>query len=98
MRGPPVSDLQDKKFSWTTQRGKHCWHPIAVMGVVDTFGQKLLLDFLILCKYISRLKLFSISFMIIYMNVSKVQIFYEGHTNGVGDGPIFLRPSHNIEL
>ena len=25
-------------FSWTTLRGKHCWHPIAVMGVVDTFG------------------------------------------------------------
>ena len=19
-------------------RGKHCWHPIAIMGVVDTFG------------------------------------------------------------
>ena len=26
-------------FSWTTLRGKHCWHPIAVIGVVDTFGQ-----------------------------------------------------------
>ena len=26
-------------FSWTTQRGKHCRHPIAVMGVVDTFGR-----------------------------------------------------------
>ena len=25
-------------FSWTTLRGKHGWHPIAVMGVVDTFG------------------------------------------------------------
>jgi hypothetical protein len=25
-------------FSWTTLRGKHCWHPIAVMGVVDPFG------------------------------------------------------------
>ena len=24
--------------SWTTLRGKHCRHPIAVMGVVDTFG------------------------------------------------------------
>ena len=24
-------------FSWTTLRGEHCWHPIAVMGVVDTF-------------------------------------------------------------
>ena len=23
-------------FSWL--RGKHCWHPIAIMGVVDTFG------------------------------------------------------------
>jgi hypothetical protein len=22
-------------FTW----GKHCWHPIAVMGIVDTFGQ-----------------------------------------------------------
>ena len=26
-------------FSWTTLRGKRCWHPIAVMGVVDTFEQ-----------------------------------------------------------
>ena len=25
-------------FSWTTLRDKHCRHPIAVMGVVDTFG------------------------------------------------------------
>ena len=25
-------------FSWTTLRGKHCRHPIAIMGVVDTFG------------------------------------------------------------
>ena len=25
-------------FSWTTLRDKHCWHPIAVMGVVDMFG------------------------------------------------------------
>ena len=25
-------------FSWTTLRGKHCRHLIAVMGVVDTFG------------------------------------------------------------
>ena len=24
-------------FSWTTLRGKHCQHPIAVMEVVDTF-------------------------------------------------------------
>ena len=28
-------------FSWTTLRGKHCWHPIAIMGVVDLgkYGQ-----------------------------------------------------------
>ena len=26
-------------FSWTTLRGKHCWHPIAIMGVVDKFEQ-----------------------------------------------------------
>ena len=25
-------------FSWTRLRGKHCRHPITVMGVVDTFG------------------------------------------------------------
>ena len=25
-------------FSWTTLIGKHCRHPIAEMGVVDTFG------------------------------------------------------------
>ena len=25
-------------FSWTTLRDKHCQHPIAIMGVVDTFG------------------------------------------------------------
>ena len=28
-------------FSWTTLRGKHCRHPIAIMGVVDTLGQSL---------------------------------------------------------
>ena len=27
-------------FSWTTLRDKHCRHPIAVMGVVDTFGHR----------------------------------------------------------
>ena len=25
-------------LSWTTLRGKYWWHPIAIMGVVDTFG------------------------------------------------------------
>ena len=25
-------------FSWITLRDKHCRHPIAVLGVVDTFG------------------------------------------------------------
>ena len=30
--------LQCLPFSWTTLRGKHCWHPIVVMGVADTFG------------------------------------------------------------
>ena len=25
-------------FSWATLRGKHCRHPVAVTGVVDTFG------------------------------------------------------------
>ena len=25
-------------FSWTILRGKHCQHPIAIMGVVDMFG------------------------------------------------------------
>ena len=34
-------------FSWTTLRGKHCRHPIAVMGVVDTFGQRHLRDWFI---------------------------------------------------
>ena len=29
--------LQCLAFSWTTLGGKHCQHPIAVMGVVDTF-------------------------------------------------------------
>ena len=28
-------------FSWTTLSGKHCWHPIAIMGVVDTFRPSL---------------------------------------------------------
>jgi hypothetical protein len=28
-------------FSWTTLRGEHCRHPIAVMGVVDTFEHEL---------------------------------------------------------
>ena len=29
---------QCSPFSWTTLRDKHCRHPIAVMGVLDTFG------------------------------------------------------------
>ena len=29
-------------FSWITLRGKHCRHPIAVIVVVDTFGQGVL--------------------------------------------------------
>jgi hypothetical protein len=33
---------QCSPFSWTTLRGKHCRHPIAVMGVVDTFGPALI--------------------------------------------------------
>ena len=28
-------------FSWTTLRGKHCRHPIVVMGVLDTLGLSL---------------------------------------------------------
>ena len=31
-------------FSWTTLRGKHCQHPIAVMGAVYMFGSKVLGD------------------------------------------------------
>ena len=30
-------------FSWATLRGKHYRHPIAIMGVVDTFGLSLFL-------------------------------------------------------
>ena len=30
-------------FSWTTLRGKHCRHPIAVMGVVDTFRPRIVI-------------------------------------------------------
>ena len=29
-------------FRWTILRGKHCWHPIVVMGVVDHLGLWLL--------------------------------------------------------
>ena len=29
-------------ISWTTLRGKHCMHLIAIMGVVDTFGPVLI--------------------------------------------------------
>ena len=25
-------------FTWTALKGKNCWHPIAVNGVVDTFS------------------------------------------------------------
>jgi hypothetical protein len=30
--------LQCLPFSWMTLKSKHCRHPIAVMGIVDTFG------------------------------------------------------------
>ena len=36
---PITAFWQCLPFSWTTIRGKHCWHPIAIMGVVDTFKQ-----------------------------------------------------------
>ena len=29
---------QHLPFSWTTLRCKHCLHPVAVMGIVDTIG------------------------------------------------------------
>ena len=32
-------------FSWTTLRGKHYLHPIAIMGVVYTFGQRVAKDY-----------------------------------------------------
>ena len=44
MYGPIVSTTplrQCLPFSCTTLRGKHCRHPIAVMGVVNTFGHGL---------------------------------------------------------
>jgi hypothetical protein len=46
-------------FSWTTLRGKHCWHPIAVMGDVDTFGPCALPKFLSAtrCKVSTRQKM-----------------------------------------
>ena len=37
---PPLSQCgfpQCLPFSWKTLRGKHSWHPIAIMRVVDTF-------------------------------------------------------------
>ena len=36
--------MQCLPFSWTTLRGKHCQHPIAIMGVVDMFGQCLFIN------------------------------------------------------
>ena len=38
LRVHQLSFLQCLPFSWTTLRGTHCWRPIVVMGVVDTFG------------------------------------------------------------
>ena len=29
-----------RTLSWTTRRGKHCWDPITVIGVVDVFEQQ----------------------------------------------------------
>ena len=37
LRVHQLSFLQCLPFSWTTLRGTHCWHPDAVMGVVDTY-------------------------------------------------------------
>ena len=42
----PVMTLGFRKclpVSWTTLRGKHFWHPIAVMEVVDTFAPSVLI-------------------------------------------------------
>ena len=31
-------------FNWTILRGKHCRHPITVMGAVDTFGPSVTIE------------------------------------------------------
>ena len=60
-------------FSWTTLRGKHCQHPITVMGVVDTFelGQAIYKNFYIphFLKKTSGFCSFSLPFEICVMNV-----------------------------
>jgi hypothetical protein len=53
-------------FSWTTLRGKHCRHPIAVMGVVDTFELNLTDEFNFQHKKSSE------SFYIKYLNIKIV--------------------------
>ena len=37
--GKFFAEIMTLPFSWTALRGKHCRHPIAVMGVVDHLGQ-----------------------------------------------------------
>ena len=36
---PHYGNCKCLHFSWTTLRGIHCRHPIALMVVVNTFGQ-----------------------------------------------------------
>merc|ERR1711997_1165704 len=62
-------------FSWTTLRGKHCRHPIAVMGVVDTLGQQLLtLKFIYSEKATKFCEIFTLLLTTVHTVKSKVKI------------------------
>ena len=63
-------------FSWTTLRGKHCRHPIAVMGVVDTFGNCNLTYFSTHHFFVFKAVLFEKS-VLMYIKMACVQYLYQ---------------------
>jgi hypothetical protein len=62
-------------FSWTTLRDKHCWHPIAVMGVVE-------------CRYVRAI--FVLFFCGLLLSSETIENYCEEIWNGDMGGPPYV--------
>ena len=96
-----IGEKRREPFSWTTLRGKHCRHPIAVMGVVDTFGpwtwhtkkQVLAILFLLMFQNKSHDK-YDASEKISVNCVLEKYILQKWHTRRQRRGVLFFQPQY----
>ena len=94
-----IGEKKREPFSWTTLRGKHCRHPIAIMGVVDTFGpwtrhtkkQILAILFLLMFQNKSHDK-YDASEKISVNCVLEKYILQKWHTRRQRHGVLFFQP------